>query len=209
VFAISLALAVGLGKTTTACGLNVLGYLAGPTEPRPLRLREATAYVAASTITGGVIGAVFGGIGLLTRIQEWPLVASLILAFLGLLELSLIRIRFIPSLRWQVPVSWVRGRKAAPLIWGVLLGSGLSTWMPFPTYFGLLVFASMSSVPGGAVVMAMYGLGRAFPAIGVLRIGSELVDKLAARAWHLRLMTHSVAGCLTLALCGTVIGALA
>jgi hypothetical protein len=208
IFAISLAVALGLGKTTTACGLNALVYLGGPTAPGALRAHEAFAYIAASTVTAALIGASLGWLGQITNLQGAALLATVPLALFGLIELSLIRLRFIPSIRWQVPAAWVRGRRAAPVIWGVLLGTGLSTWMPFPSYLGLLIFATFAPVPAGAVLMATYGLGRAAPALGVLGFGSGVVDRVTEHVWQLRLVTHCAAGCLTLALCGTVVGAL-
>jgi hypothetical protein len=185
-----------------------LGYLTGTSEPHPLRLRDATSYVVASTLTAGVIGGAIGLIGDVTRLNNWPVAAVPVLALLGLLELGLIRARFIPSLRWQVPGSWVRGRPAAPLIWGILLGSGISTWMPFPSYFGLLVLAAVMPFPAGVLLMGCYGLGRALPALGVVKIGPSLVERITDRMWQLRLTSHAVAGCLTLALCGAIVGAM-
>jgi hypothetical protein len=208
VFAATLATTIGLGKTTTACGLNVLSYLSGQTQPGPMRSRDAAIYVATCTFTAGVIGLGLGRLGEATGAQRWPIAAVVVLVLAGLLELDIVRLRFVPTLRWQVPVDWVSGRRAAPVIWGVLLGSGLSTLMPFASFFGLLVFAVVAPAPAGAAVMAVYGLARAIPALGVVRFGSGLVEELSARSWELRLTTHMAAGCLTIALGGTLVGAL-
>jgi MFS family permease len=202
--AMALATALGLGKTTTACGLNVLSYLGGQSKPGPFRLRDAAAYAAASTLTAAAIGAILGLVGGLFAVPSWTLLVAGFLLLVGFSELSIINLRFVPSRRWQVPVEWVRGHRFAPVIWGILLGSGVSTWMPFPSFFGLMVVAAAMPPPGGAILLGTYGAARAIPAFAVFWRGPSLIDHVSNRLWDLRLVGHLSAGCLTLALCGAI-----
>ncbi len=201
-----LATTLALGKSTTACGLNVLAYLAPSAGSRVARIRGAVTYLAASAMTAGAIGLGLNFAGTIFGANRLAFAAVPLLGFFGLVELGIIRIPFVVSGRWQVPVAWVRGKRGAPLIWGILLGSGLATWMPFPTYFGLLVLSALAPFPLGAALLALYGVARAMPALGTVPVDSGLVDRINRQMWELRLATHAAAGCLTLALCGGVAG---
>jgi hypothetical protein len=202
----SLAIALALGKTTTACGLNVLTYLSRPSDPWLSQMRDAIAYTVASAGTGAIIGSALGTIGASFRAEEsLPLVGP-VLVYLGLRELDIIRVRSVLSIRWQVPVDWVRNRRLAPLIWGVLLGSGLATWMPYPSFYGLLLLSLALPIPFGAVLMATYGMTRAIPAFLALHDRGRLVDILAAQTWGLRLLGHATTGCVSVALGTAILG---
>jgi hypothetical protein len=204
----ALSVSLALSKTTTACGLNVLGSLSPPAAPIFRRLGDASVYAAVATLTAALIGSLIGVIGSAVGATQYTWLAVIVLGYLGFKELGAIPTHRVLSLRWQVPAHWVRGRRTAPAVWGIFLGAGIATAMPFPTYFGLLVLAVVLAPPAGLAIMGLYGASRAFPAMVVAMRGEQLLTQLTEQAWQLRLAGHVFAGLAGLAAAGAMTGSL-
>ncbi len=93
-------------------------------------LLHIAAYVLPAAVVWGVLGVVFwplGGIPLIAPLIAW----AYALGF-GIIETFAIPFQA-PSVAWQVPARWVKGRPKAVqiLTWGPLLGPGLVTKNPY------------------------------------------------------------------------------
>ena len=203
--AASLSISLAMSKTTTACGRNVLASLWRRNQGLS-DLGGATIYLITATITAGLIGSALGLIGGSLGSARALGLAAPVFAYLGLVELGIVRPGWIASLRWQVPSDWVRNPRTAPFVWGVCLGSGVATWMPYPSYFGLLLLVFVLPMPWGFGLMAAYGASRAAPAVIGLKWQSRFLEDLARDSWRLRLLGHMVAGCLCFAVSGSILG---
>jgi hypothetical protein len=158
--------------------------------------------VAASTFAAGLpVGAVmtFGGLGLIGALVSpgrWFLIAAAALAgAAALADLTGLRVR--PQLRFQVPEPW---RRTMPLpqalfLYGLLLGTGLTTFVPAAAAWALLPLSVAVGFPGAIAVGLSFAAGRALP---VLLVRDE--TSLAERPHGLRALRMLAAASLALAL---------
>lgn len=205
VLSLGLAAPVGFAKTATACGLNVIADLAPTGRPQVARLTGATLYAITLTATAAGLGLALSLAGSWVRGASTLPVAAAFLALLGLTELGSFGNRRVPNLPWQVPAEWVHGRSSGPVVWGALLGTGLTTYMPYATYFGVLLLALLLPPVASVALMTAYGLGRAAPTIAA---ASQRNDRLLRlfhdETWRLRSSGHVISGCTSLALAGAL-----
>ena len=141
---------------------------------------------AGSAFAAGLgAGAVllFGGLGLLGSALHPGtvlLVAAGVLAGLAALgDLAGLRVR--PQVRFQVPESW---RRTMPLpralfLYGVLLGTGASTYVPALAAWALLAVSfALGSTLGAILIGLAFALGRALPIVALaVRGGSEALSE--------------------------------
>jgi cytochrome c biogenesis protein CcdA len=125
---------------------------------------------ATVVLSAALVGA---GLGLAGRaiIEIVPLARSAFLMVVvavalayGLAEVRGTRLP-IPQRHWQVPKAWgVYGRSAYAALFGLALGSGMLTYVPFAGYYVLLGLCVLGADPQrGALLMVLFGLGRALP----------------------------------------------
>ncbi len=202
--AAALAVSLALAKTGTACGVNVLGYLSRAQSPLLTRACDATAYAVASAATATLIGLALSAAGTALGADRVVAATVPILAYLGAKELGITPTRHVASRSWQVPQDWVKDRRVGPLIWGVCLGSGFATWMPFPSYFGLITLAFLLPFPNGGALLGLYGAARAAPAVVTSITGGRYIHAINDRMWPIVLYGHITAGCLSFALAGAL-----
>lgn len=207
-FAILLACPVAIAKTATACGVNALHTFSRYEWPVFSRLIHAIIFLATASATAGLLGLLAGVAGALLA-PSW-LVLSLgpVFLLLGLREFGLIPVLPVPTMRWQVPARWVQPGGFAPIVWGAFLGSGLATWMPHASFYGVLLLAFGLPFPVGAWLMITYGAVRATPALAAAitrRCSGEIA---LALSWKLRLLGHALTGGASLALAGVLLSAL-
>ncbi len=192
--AAGLTIPVAVAKTATACGLNAIGTFSDYSRSRRSRLLDAALYAVVSTVVGGVIGFVLSVSGDYLHASRALGMAGPILIYLGYREYrGSPGGRAVLTSQWQVPAPWVRGRRA-PVIWGVFLGSGLSTWMPHPSFHGLLLLAILLPFPLGAGLLALYGAVRSTPAIAAVVSRRCASDFFVMRSLELRLAGHALTG---------------
>lgn len=146
-----------------AMGLNFLG------RERWRGIAAGLVHLLGAVVGGAVVGAglgFFGGALALDRWRVW-IVAS---AALVVLAITLTREHFDLGRPCQVPRRWNRSMPAQRryLVWGLMLGSGLATLIPYPAYL-LLPAAELTAGPLiAAVAGGLYGLARELPALWVL-----------------------------------------
>ena len=118
-------------------------------------------------VGGGIVGGVILGLALATL----RLVFSLTAVFLGLgllagfslMAMAFPRfLRLLPERATQVPVAWsLLGTNKAAWRWGVVLGTGVSTFTVTPAFYCFLFLAGLQRPIGRVVVVsALYGLMR-------------------------------------------------
>lgn len=126
----------------------------------------------AAPVGGGVVGSACGFVGqeLGTHVPRlpvigWWLIAIVALAY-GLAELGGLR-WWLPQRHWQVPQSWGRhGRVAYAAAFGVVLGAGFLTFVPYVGYHLLLGVCVVGADPQrGGMLMVIFGMARAAPVL--------------------------------------------
>ncbi len=157
-----------------------------------------------SFTTGLVLGAavVFGGLGLLGASVHVPRAVLLTVIVLAVVaDAAALRVR--PQVRFQVPERW---RRTMPLplalfLYGALLGTGVSTFVPAAALWALLpLSAAVGSVVSAFVIGLSFAAGRALPVVVLAARGDETA--LAERPRGLRVLRLLAAASLLVALAG-------
>jgi hypothetical protein len=133
-------------------------------------LARGASYIVASTVAGALVGAGVGWLGSLARLVV-PFAAVLVVVVLlaiayalhesGILQLPR------PERRWQVPNAWaVRWPILGVVAFGLTIGAGIFTFIPFTSFYVLLAWELLLANPwAGALLGAAYGLARGLPVI--------------------------------------------
>src|SRR4249920_2597887 len=172
------------------------------------RLGGRGALVAAgAAFTAGLgLGAalIFGALGALGAAIEpgraFVIGAAALAATAVISDLAGLRVR--PQVRLQVPEPW---RRSMPLpralfLYGILLGTGVSTFVPAAAGWALLPLSvGLASVPGAIVVGLSFASGRALPVLVLVARGGD-EGALAERPQGLRALRVLAAASLAIAL---------
>lgn len=146
-----------------------LAVLSSGTEEKRCRfLFDAVVFLAACTVSGGFTGFIYAAI--VYSVANWlPFhVKAVVLGFITLLfllnQFGWLRLH-VPQRHWQIPVSWVnKGTMRDMVVWGVILGAGIFTYIPFVTFYLTYVYIGFFMVPSiGFWAGMMYGVSRALP----------------------------------------------
>ena len=159
-------------------------------------------YVAGATVGAALLALVVGllGAGLHALLPslgvEFAVVALGAAALLfALHELNVVRLPA-PQIGWQVPASWMgRSRLLGNTLYGLVLGAGVFTFIPFASFYLLLgteLVAGAVDLRAAVALGMVYGLMRGIPAvlggIAMLRLRNPVPvsDWLIARLgrWH-------------------------
>jgi hypothetical protein len=147
----------------------------------------ATAYVIGSVAGGALVGGLLGALGQLTLSEVPPSVRA---GILGLLAVAAVlvdrRERRIPSWHRQVNEDWLSQYRGwvYGLGFGFQLGLGVVTIVTTASVYLTLAAALLSaSTVAGLVIGVAFGLARALPIFGGLRVAGP--DQLAARVGRL------------------------
>jgi hypothetical protein len=156
-----------------------------------------TAYAVGLAVGATLVFGALGALGSLLHPGRAFLVAAVALAGAAALA-DVLGLRVRPQIRFQVPEPW---RRTMPLpralfLYGLLLGTGFTTFVPAASAWALLPLSvALASIPGGIAVGVGFAAGRALP---VLAIRDEA--SLAERPGGLRALRVLAAGSLVLAL---------
>src|ERR671934_525517 len=142
---------------------------------RPGRSRAiaAAAFAVGLAIAAGVTFGALGAIGSILRPGRGFVAGAAVFAGIAALaDLSGLRVR--PQLRFRVPEPW---RRTMPLpqalfLYGLLLGTGLTTFVPAAAAWALLPLSMALGLLGAVVVGLSFAAGRA---LSVLAIRDETV----------------------------------
>ena len=160
--------------------------------------RRAFALTATAFGVGLALGAalVFGGLGLLGALAHTRaliVVAVVIAAAAVASDAAGLRVR--PQIRFQVPERW---RRTMPLpralfLYGLLLGTGLTTFVPASAAWALPALSlALGNVTGSLAIALGFAAGRALPVLVLAVRGEETV--LAERPHGLRVLRVLTAG---------------
>jgi hypothetical protein len=166
--------------------------------------RRAFALTAAAFALGLALGAlvVFGGLGLLgawTHTRALVVVAAVVAVAAIACDTAGLRVR--PQIRFQVPERW---RRTMPLpralfLYGILLGAGLTTYVPAAAAWALPALSlALGDVRGSLAIALGFAAGRALPVLVFAVRGEETA--LAERPRGLRVLRLLTAASLLLAL---------
>lgn len=127
-------------------------------------------FIFSSMLSGAVIAFIITFILSLVTLwipQNLKFILILIILFLFILhELKLIQLKLIQN-HWQIPASWlVFGTKGNMLIWGLILGGGIFTFIPNIAFYLLYIVLGLFYNPLIGILMgALYGVSRTLPTI--------------------------------------------
>ena len=173
---------------------------------RRLGGRGALVAAGAAFAAGLGLGAalIFGALGALGAAIEpgraFLIGAAALAAAAVISDLAGFRVR--PQVRFQVPEPW---RRSMPLpralfLYGVLLGTGVTTFVPAAAGWALLpLCVGLASVPGAVVIGLSFAAGRALPVLVLVARGGD-EEALAERPQGQRALRVLAAASLTLAL---------
>jgi hypothetical protein len=160
---------------------------------------------AGATFAAGLAlgaGAVFAGLGALGAAVSGHAVVLAALALAGAAVVSdALGLRVRPQVRFQVPEPW---RRTMPLpralfLYGLLLGTGLTTYVPATAAWALPALSlALGDVSASLAIAAGFAAGRALPVLVLSARGGETV--LAERPRGQRLLRMLTAASLLLAL---------
>lgn len=129
-------------------------------------LMSTTILVSASTVSAGALGAF---LALITDpvVSSWSL--NRVETILGLSAIgataveALVPARILPCIRGSVPQKWwiKFGPNVGALMYGAVLGTGLTTVIPFAAFYWVALAVALLGPTDGALVGSAYGLGRA------------------------------------------------
>jgi hypothetical protein len=160
------------------------------------RALAGTAFAAGLALGGGLTFGGLGALGSALHPGRWFLVVAAVLAGAAVLsDAAGLRVR--PQIHFQVPEPW---RRTMPLpralfLYGLLLGTGFTTFVPAATAWALPPLSLALGLPGGLVVGLSFAAGRALP---VLIVRDETT--VAERPGGLRALRVLAAASLLLAL---------
>lgn len=151
-------------------------------------LARAVMYAAGTTVGAGMMALLVGllgaGLHALLPFLSLPVaitllgVASLVFA---LHELNVLRLPA-PQVGWQVPAWWMRrSRLVGNTLYGLVLGAGVFTFIPFASFYillGLELVIGAVDLRAAVALGMVYGFARGLPAvlggISVLRGGNPV-----------------------------------
>ena len=141
-------------------------------------------HAVGSTAGGLVVGCLMGLLGAWVLPEGGPwqsLCLAIAAAAYALADADVIRVPR-PQLNRQVPNVW-RWRfppSMASLMYGIGLGVGVATHIPFASLYVVAASAVLSGdVLGGGAIMALYGFARSLPLVWFWRTGQRTGEDLA------------------------------
>jgi len=164
------------------------------------RKAAGIAFAAGLALGAVVVFGTLGALGALLRPGRAFVVAAATLAGAAvLMDLAGLRVR--PQVRFQVPERW---RRTMPLsgalfLYGVLLGTGVTTFVPAAAAWALLPASfALASFPAALAIGLSFAAGRALPVLVLAGRGDETA--LAERPQGLRVLRALAAGSLVIAM---------
>jgi len=133
------------------------------TVPGGIRRRQVAlvaAHLAGAALGGACVGALLGAVGAALALGH--LSVPILVAVAAAVALATLRPRGRSyGIRCQVPRRWTtRETYAVVSGWGLLLGSGFATLVPYPAYFFLPALELLVGIQAAAVAGATFGLVR-------------------------------------------------
>lgn len=175
------------------------------------RFLAGVAHVSGATIASGALGAVLGGLGLVSG-APWGQIGAVVVITIGmayfLRDAGGVPIP-VPERRGQVPSWWRQffGPAVATGLYGAVLGIGFATHLTYGTFVVVCVGALVSGSPViGALICAPFGLLRGVVVVAsATSLGRDL-HKLEAAA--VRRVARPIAAASSAGVAGVVAGSL-
>lgn len=150
-------------------------------------LMSIIVFTSASTMAGASLGWLLGVAGSAVRQDAWLNAIAIATAGLILVVVDAGNTGHVASLGRSVPQDWWKtmGRSRGALAYGLVLGLGFTTIVPFATFYVLPVAALVLGPAAGAVVGFNYGFARAVPVWFASMAMKAGADPVAVGAWPL------------------------
>src|SRR5438093_3091175 len=138
------------------------------------RRRGAIAFAGGLTLGASAFFGALGALG--AAFHPGAIVVAVVVGAAALMDLAGLRVR--PQVRFQVPERW---RRTMPLpralfLYGLLLGTGVTTFVPAATAWALLPLALvLGNVTGPLAIGLSFAAGRALPVLVLAWHGEEAV----------------------------------
>ncbi|PTX64407.1 hypothetical protein C8P63_103193 [Melghirimyces profundicolus] len=138
----------------------------------PIRMwfKRTGMYALSIILSGAFFGFLFTDVFFLLGVLlpdpvKVSLLSGLVLLY-ALHELRFLKLK-IPQRRWQIPGSWVSRRNGMDMVvWGVILGAGIFTYIPHSSFYILYLFLGFFLNPlYGILLGALYGFSRMIPSL--------------------------------------------
>jgi cytochrome c biogenesis protein CcdA len=139
-------------------------------------LASAVLFALGNLVVAALVGAVVGGAGgvivqAFTNRETVLAVSAIVYSLVGLFALAYALVEFgfvklpVPGLHGHVPGAVHKlGYYPRSFVLGLVVGGGFTVGCPFPTYHVILGWIAVTgSILVGALVLGLYGIGRAFP----------------------------------------------
>lgn len=140
-------------------------------------------HLLGACLGGACAGFLLGSLGATLGLQRVPLAPVVVVAAFSML-VTLRRRGRSYGIKCQVPRAWGRGLTGyrTLLVWGVLLGSGLATAIPYAGFFVLPAIEAVSGVPTAAALGAVFGFVREIHVVFPLLARRDPVEAMALLA---------------------------
>ncbi len=131
---------------------------------------RVAAYCTGLVLATAVVGGTLGALGAYLQVSAgnrriWLVGVALIALACGMHELAIVRLA-LPQLRWQVPVCWSKyGKVIQALLYGIVLGADIFTFIPYTSFYVLILFEMTFGPSGGVALGFLYGLARILPTV--------------------------------------------
>jgi hypothetical protein len=170
-------------------------------------------YGFAMVVAAASVGGALGWLG--SHLYFAPVVELAVAALAtvyGLHELSIVQVP-VPQSPWRVPRRWLLwGPWISSLLFGLFLGAGVFTAIPFAGFYAMLGTWLVVGKPiYGLVIGSLYGLARSTPVLVAAQWDSRGRDliRLTQRANEFAGIAHTIDGYLLFALAGALLGIVA
>lgn len=132
---------------------------------------SASVFVVASVLSGALFGALLGLLGssvsfMLPALSTAQPVLGMAALVFALVEMRALPLK-VPFCARSVPQSWWRryGEIYGAIAYGAVLGIGITTVIPFISFYFITLVAVLAGPMSGGFIIGMYGFGRALPVL--------------------------------------------
>ncbi|RTR28122.1 hypothetical protein EKG37_17630 [Robertmurraya yapensis] len=143
------------------------------------KIKVCCHYLLASIISGAISGffytlIIFVFFSWIPHLIKMA-IFTLMLGLYTLDHFNIIKVK-VPERKWQIPVEWVKGKTVHNMwIWGLILGAGIFTYLPYATFYILYIYIGLFLNPViGLLFGIIYAFSRALPTILVALKNKEL-----------------------------------
>ncbi|MDG5786175.1 hypothetical protein QA612_01635 [Evansella sp. AB-P1] len=133
-------------------------------------ITKSIIYLLSSSVAGAIIGFLIASlihfITIPITLTPKLVIFIIMISAYTLREFHLLNIPLLQN-KWQIPTTWLRfSPHGNMIVWGIILGTGLLTYNPFPIFLLKYMFVGFFMEPiSGIFIGLIFGLSRALSSI--------------------------------------------